>query len=369
MMSLTRWRVAVFVGGVLVASAALAESQGVPQGVPPPAAPPATPAPRPPTPTRDPRTPGYVTATNATELPDGAVPSVDKIGNFILGPTHPPAAEMTVKDGVPHGDRSQLHDELDRQQDLSRDRSRARYPCDGRSDRSRQAHRQQRPCSLHAARRRVHPAAIRARHRRAVHRRGRWTRSAVVHGPGQPDRTEARARDDRDLDRRTAAAMRKAASAAWNTTRCRDSTRSLSKPRCCRSSKNNTTCRLTKDPNARATMGCSSGGSAALAMAWYRNDLYHRVLTYSGTYVNQQWPVQPRDAGRRVGISQKPDPEEPGEADPHLAARQRSRQLQRKRRHARLGARQPAHGQSAGRKGLQVPVRVRAAMPATAIAP
>ena len=30
--------------------------------------------------------------------------------------------------------------------------------------------------------------------------------------------------------------------------------------------------RLTRDPNARATMGCSSGGSAALSMAWYRND-------------------------------------------------------------------------------------------------
>jgi enterochelin esterase-like enzyme len=48
--------------------------------------------------------------------------------------------------------------------------------------------------------------------------------------------------------------------------------------------------KLTKDPEARATMGCSSGGSAALAMAWYHPDLYHRVLTYSGTYVNQQWP-------------------------------------------------------------------------------
>jgi enterochelin esterase-like enzyme len=48
--------------------------------------------------------------------------------------------------------------------------------------------------------------------------------------------------------------------------------------------------RLTKDPDGRATMGCSSGGSCALIMAWYRPDLYHRVLTYSGTYVNQQWP-------------------------------------------------------------------------------
>jgi iron(III)-enterobactin esterase len=55
--------------------------------------------------------------------------------------------------------------------------------------------------------------------------------------------------------------------------------------------------KLTKDPNARATMGCSSGGSAALAMAWYRNDLYQRVLTYSGTYVNQQWPYNPETPG------------------------------------------------------------------------
>ena len=54
---------------------------------------------------------------------------------------------------------------------------------------------------------------------------------------------------------------------------------------------------LTRDPNARATMGCSSGGSAALALAWYRNDLYRRVLTYSGTYVNQQWPYNPDTPG------------------------------------------------------------------------
>jgi enterochelin esterase-like enzyme len=48
--------------------------------------------------------------------------------------------------------------------------------------------------------------------------------------------------------------------------------------------------RLTRDPDQRATMGCSSGGSAALIMAWYHPEWYHRVLTYSGTYVNQQWP-------------------------------------------------------------------------------
>jgi iron(III)-enterobactin esterase len=48
---------------------------------------------------------------------------------------------------------------------------------------------------------------------------------------------------------------------------------------------------FTKDPEGRATMGGSSGGSCALIMAWYHPELYHRVLTYSGTYVNQQWPL------------------------------------------------------------------------------
>lgn len=48
--------------------------------------------------------------------------------------------------------------------------------------------------------------------------------------------------------------------------------------------------RFTTDPNGRATMGGSSGGAAAFTMAWFRPDLYRRVLTYSGTYVNQQSP-------------------------------------------------------------------------------
>ena len=52
--------------------------------------------------------------------------------------------------------------------------------------------------------------------------------------------------------------------------------------------------RLTKDPDARATMGASSGGACALIMAWYHPELYHRVLSYSGTFVNQQWPYNPQ---------------------------------------------------------------------------
>jgi iron(III)-enterobactin esterase len=55
--------------------------------------------------------------------------------------------------------------------------------------------------------------------------------------------------------------------------------------------------KLTKDPDGRAVMGNSSGGSAALIMAWYRTNLYHRVLTTSGTFVNQQWPFNPKTPG------------------------------------------------------------------------
>ena len=45
-------------------------------------------------------TSGYVTAK---ELPDGSVPPIDVDGNFVIGPTHTAAPEMTVKEGVPQG--------------------------------------------------------------------------------------------------------------------------------------------------------------------------------------------------------------------------------------------------------------------------
>ncbi len=50
---------------------------------------------------------------------------------------------------------------------------------------------------------------------------------------------------------------------------------------------------FTKDPNARMAMGGSSGAACAFTMAWFRPNLYHRVLLYSGTFVNQQWPYDP----------------------------------------------------------------------------
>jgi enterochelin esterase-like enzyme len=63
--------------------------------------------------------------------------------------------------------------------------------------------------------------------------------------------------------------------------------------------------KLTKDPEGRATMGGSSGGAAALEMAWYHPEWYHRVITYSGTYVNQQWPFNPETPGGAWNFHEK----------------------------------------------------------------
>jgi enterochelin esterase family protein len=55
--------------------------------------------------------------------------------------------------------------------------------------------------------------------------------------------------------------------------------------------------KLTRNPDERAAMGCSSGAAAAFTMAWFHPDWYHRVISYSGTFVNQQWPFNPRNPG------------------------------------------------------------------------
>jgi enterochelin esterase family protein len=44
---------------------------------------------------------------------------------------------------------------------------------------------------------------------------------------------------------------------------------------------------ITKDPEGRATMGGSSGGAASFSMAWWRADLFRKVIAFSGTFVAQ----------------------------------------------------------------------------------
>jgi len=53
---------------------------------------------------------------------------------------------------------------------------------------------------------------------------------------------------------------------------------------------------FTDNPEGKATLGCSSGGAAALIMGWFRPDLFRRIITYSGTFVAQQNDTAPEQA-------------------------------------------------------------------------
>ena len=53
---------------------------------------------------------------------------------------------------------------------------------------------------------------------------------------------------------------------------------------------------ITENPWGRATMGCSSGGAAAMTMGWFRPDLFRRIIAYSGTFVDQQDDDAPEEA-------------------------------------------------------------------------
>ncbi|HVV46167.1 MAG TPA: hypothetical protein VHC72_13225, partial [Bryobacteraceae bacterium] len=88
----------IFVIGAMVFGTLVSAQQAPTEAPLPPGA--ARPQKRPPNPTRDPHTPGYVTAK---ELPDATNAPADEDGNFILGPTHPAAPEMSAQEGVPQG--------------------------------------------------------------------------------------------------------------------------------------------------------------------------------------------------------------------------------------------------------------------------
>lgn len=58
---------------------------------------------------------------------------------------------------------------------------------------------------------------------------------------------------------------------------------------------------FTDDPWGKGVMGCSSGGAAALTMGWFRPDLFRRLITYSGTFVDQQDDDAPEEATYPLG--------------------------------------------------------------------
>ena len=129
--------------------------------------------------------------------------------------------------------------------------------------------------------------------------------------------------------------------------------------------------KLTKDPEGRATMGCSSGASAALIMAWYHPELYHRVLSLFRHVCEPAVAPERRDRWRCLGVSSSPHPWKPGEADSDLDGGWRPGSVQSERharRHARLGRRQREHGEGARREETTSISSSLRATPGTAIA-
>ena len=242
---------------------------------------------RPTPPTRDPRTPGYV---EAVELPDGTLPSPDANGNFIVGPTHERAPEMVVRDDVPRGD---VHVFTMRSED-----SRI-YPGIARDSGTFGTPDPSDPAKLVVTTSRPKPYARRV----AVYVPRQYVRGTVVPfivGADGPDSLLFVALDNLIAQKRVPVMI--AISIGNGSGDAQGSQRGLEydtmsgryaefvETEVLPLVEQRYGVRLTRDPDARATMGCSSGAAAALSMAWYRPDLYRRVLSYSGTFVNQQWP-------------------------------------------------------------------------------
>jgi iron(III)-enterobactin esterase len=265
---------------IVFTSASRAIAQGT---TPPQAAAPARPTP----PTRDPGTAGYVVAT---ELPDGAVAPIDADGNFIIGPTHPPAPEMTVQEGVPQGTIVNFT--------MSSADSKM-YPGIARDAGTFGTPDPDDPAKLVVTT--SHPAPY--TRRVAVYVPKQYvpgTAAPLIVGADGPDPLLFTALDNLIAQKRVPVMI--AVSIGNGSGDAQGSQRGLEydtmSGRYAEFVENEVlplvekqaNVKLTQDPDARATMGCSSGAAAALIMAWYHPELYHRVLSYSGTYVNQQWP-------------------------------------------------------------------------------
>jgi hypothetical protein len=253
-------------------------------------------------PTRDPSNPNY---PHATELADRTLPSPEAEGNFIIGPTHVPALESVAKDGVPHG--TSMSFTLSSQESVIYSPSRFRDDPAG--------------CSNGSIMVAATVPGDRSNMVVTTSHPGSWTRTIAVYVPAQYVRgSEApfivigdggsTAYNDlaatldnliaaRRLPPLIAIQIGNGGQDAQGSQRGREYdavsgiyTEFVERevlPRV----EQHAGVKLTKNPDGRATMGLSSSGAAAFTMAWFYPDLYHRVLAFSPTMVNQQWPHDP----------------------------------------------------------------------------
>jgi enterochelin esterase-like enzyme len=238
-------------------------------------------------PTRDPHSPGYVTAK---ELPDGTNAPANADGNFIIGATHNPAPEMSVQAGVPQG---MVYEFTMKSADSKI------YPGIAREANTFGVPDPADPAKLVVTT--SHPAPY--TRRVAVYIPKQYVSGTVapfIVGADGPDHALFTALDNLIAKHRVPVMI--AISISNGGGDAQGSERGLEydtmsgryaefvEKEVLPLVESKYHVKLTKDPDGRATMGGSSGGSCALIMAWYHPELYHRVLTYSGTYVNQQWP-------------------------------------------------------------------------------
>ncbi|HWA08072.1 MAG TPA: alpha/beta hydrolase-fold protein [Opitutaceae bacterium] len=241
---------------------------------------------RPAAPLRDPLTPGYV---KATELPDGQVPPMEADGNFIIGPTHTPAPEMSpVTDEAMKGTVFEFSLESADSKfypGVARDEPAAGAPRGGGGPVGNHPQPYTRKVKVYVPKQYV-PGTV-APVMITTDGDGRAynvldhliplkklpVMIVVSIPPGGPDGLGG----ERNLEYDTVSG------------KYSDFVESEVLPM----AEKVANVKLTKDPDGRAVMGTSSGAAASMTMAWFHPERYHRVLTFSGTFVNQQWPVDP----------------------------------------------------------------------------
>ena len=247
----------------------------------------------------------------AAELPDGQVPPASAYGNFIIGPTHAPAPEMSVQSGVPQGT---IHNFTMSSADSTI------YPGIAREQDTFGTPDPANPAKLVVTTSRPAPYTRRV----SVYIPQQYAAGSVVPfivGADGPDQMLFTALDNLIAQKRVPVMV--AISIGNGSGDAQGSQRGLEydtmsgryaefvETEVLPLVEKQYGVKLSRDPDARATMGCSSGAAAALSMAWYRTDLYRRVLSYSGTYVNQQWPYNPETPSGAWGYHETLIPKSP----------------------------------------------------------
>jgi enterochelin esterase family protein len=245
---------------------------------------------RPTPPTRDPNAPGYVAAK---ELPDGSIPPANADGNFILGPTHTAVAEISAQD-VPKGAVIEF---------TMNSADSTIYPGIARDAGTHGTPDSADPAKLVVTT--SHPAPY--TRKVAVYVPQQYVAGSVaplIVGADGPDQMLFSTLDVLIAQHKVPVMI--AISIGNGSGDAQGSERGLEydtmsgvyaefvEKEVLPLVEAQAHVKLTKDPEGRATMGGSSGGSCALIMAWYHPEWYHRVLTYSGTFINQQWPWNPQ---------------------------------------------------------------------------